>query len=85
MLKLQYFVFSTALVSNQKISCFSQNDSTRDTVNDSSQSHFCNILEFLMYKPSSFAYKEMSIVCFSDDQEWSIFSVLPVWLGYAAI
>jgi len=31
-----------------------------------------------MYKPSSFAHKEMRIVCFSDDQDWRKFSVLPV-------
>jgi len=46
---------------------FSQNDSTRVTVNDSSQSHFYKISEFLMGKPSSFAHKEMRIFCFSDD------------------
>ena len=40
---------------------FSQNDSTRVTVNDSSQSHFSKIAEFLVNKPSSFAHKEMSI------------------------
>jgi len=34
---------------------------------DSSQSHFYKISEFLMDKPSSFAYKEMRIFCFSDD------------------
>jgi len=57
---------------------FSQNDSTRVTVNDSSQIHFYNIFEFLMDKPSAFAHKEMSILCFSDDQDWRKFSVLPV-------
>jgi len=31
-----------------------------------------------MAKPSSFAHKEMSIFCFSDHQDWSKFSVLPV-------
>jgi len=31
-----------------------------------------------MEKPSSFAYKEMSILYFSDDQDWRKFSVLPV-------
>jgi len=31
-----------------------------------------------MNKPSSFAHKEMSILCFSDDQFWRKFSVLPV-------
>jgi len=39
---------------------------------------FYNIFEFLMEKPSSFAHKEMSILCFSDDQNWRKFSVLPV-------
>jgi len=37
---------------------FSQNDSTRVTVNDSSQSHFYKISEFLMYKPSSLHTKK---------------------------
>jgi len=54
---------------------FSQNDSPRVTVNDSRQSHFYNISEFLMDKPSSFARNEMSISCFSDDQNWRNFSV----------
>jgi len=40
---------------------FSQSDSTRITVNDSSQSYFYNISEFLIDKPSSFAHKEMRI------------------------
>jgi len=31
-----------------------------------------------MDKPSSFAPKEMSILCFSDDQDWRKFSVLLV-------
>jgi len=57
---------------------FSQNDSTRVTVVDSSQSHFCNIFEILMNKSSSFAHKEMNILYFSDDQDWRKFSVLPV-------
>jgi len=57
---------------------FSQNDSTRVTVNHSSQSHFYKISEFLMDKPSSFAHKEMRIFCFSDDQDWGKFSVLTV-------
>ena len=39
---------------------FSQNDSTRVTIDHSSQSHFHKILELLMDKPSSFALKEMS-------------------------
>jgi len=42
---------------------------------DSSQSHFYKIFEFLMDKPSSFARKDMSIFCFSDDQDWRKFSV----------
>jgi len=31
-----------------------------------------------MEKPSSFTHKEMNFFCFSDDQEWGKFSVLPV-------
>jgi len=31
-----------------------------------------------MDKPASCALKEMSIICFSDDQDWRKFSVLPV-------
>jgi len=31
-----------------------------------------------MDKPSSFANKEMSIFCFSDDQDWCKFIVLTV-------
>ena len=62
---------------------FSQNDSTRVTFFtkwlDSNHSQwletrvrviFCKTSEFLIYKPSSFAHKEMSICCFSDDQDW---------------
>jgi len=45
---------------------------------DSSQSQFYKISEFLMDKPSSFAHKEMRIICFSDDQDWGKFSVLTV-------
>jgi len=37
-----------------------------------------------MDKPSSFAHKEMSIFCFSDDQDWRKLSVLPVWSCYGA-
>jgi len=48
------------------------------TVNDSSQSHFYKIDEFLMDKPSSFAHKQMRIFCFSDDQDWGKVSVLSV-------
>jgi len=51
---------------------------------DSSQSHFYKISEFLVDKPSSFAHKEMSICCISDDQDWRKYSVLPVWLCCAA-
>jgi len=36
-----------------------------------------------MDKPTSFAHKKMSIFCFSDDQDWRKFSVLPVWSCYA--
>jgi len=57
---------------------FSQNDSTRDTDNDSIQSHFYKISEFLIDKPTSCELKDMSIFCFSDDQDWRKFSVLPV-------
>jgi len=31
-----------------------------------------------MVKPASFAHKEMSIFCFSDDQDWRKYFVLPV-------
>jgi len=57
---------------------FSENDSTRVTVNDSSQSHFYNIFEFLVDKPNSFVHKEMSILYVSDEQDLRKFSVLPV-------
>ena len=43
-----------------------------------SQSHFYKISEFLIDKPTSCALKEKSILCFSDDQDWRKFSVLPV-------
>jgi len=36
---------------------------------DSTQSQFYKISEFLIGKPTSFAYKDMSIFCFSDDQD----------------
>jgi len=66
---------------------FSQNDSTRlesrSVTRDASQSHFYKISEFLMDKSTSFAHKEMSIFCFSDDQDWRKFSVLSVWSCYA--
>jgi len=63
---------------------FSQNDSTRVTVNDSSQSLFYKISEFLIDKPTSCALlKEMSIFCFSDDQALRKFSDLLVWSFYA--
>jgi len=42
------------------------------------KSHFHKISEFLMDKSSSFAHKELSFSCFSDDQDWRNFSVLPV-------
>jgi len=45
---------------------------------DSSQSPFYKTSEFLMGKSSSFAHKEISIFCFSDNQGWQKFSVLPV-------
>jgi len=61
---------------------FSQNDWTRLEsqlmTRDSSQSHFYKISEFLMDKSDWFAQKEMSIFCFSDNQDWRKFSVLPV-------
>jgi len=37
-----------------------------------------------MDKPSSFAHKEISILCFSDDRDWLKFSILPVELCYTA-
>jgi len=43
-----------------------------------SQSHFYKISEPLMDKPSLFAHKEMSIFCFSDNQDWRKFFVLTV-------
>jgi len=61
---------------------FSQNDSTllesQSMTRDSSQSHFYKISEFLIDKLTSCALKEMCIFCFSDDQDWRKFSVLPV-------
>jgi len=45
---------------------------------DSSRSHFYKISQFLMDKSISFAHKEISIFCFSDDQDWGKFSVMPV-------
>jgi len=61
---------------------FSQNDSNRlesqSMTRDSSQCHFYKISEILMDKLTSFAYKEMRIFCFSDDQHWGKFSVLTV-------
>ena len=59
-----------------------QNDSIRlesqSITRDSSQSHFYKLSEFLIDKPTSFVHKEMSIFCFSDDQDWRKFSVLSV-------
>jgi len=46
------------------VSRFSQNDSTRVAVNDSSESHFFKIFEFLVDKPTSCALKEMNIFLF---------------------
>ena len=43
-----------------------------------SQSHFYKISEFLIDKATSCALKEMSIFCFSNDQDWHKFSVLSV-------
>jgi len=40
-----------------------------------SQSPFYEISEFLMDNSRSFAHKEISIFCFSDDQSWRKFSV----------
>jgi len=37
-----------------------------------------------MDQPSSFAQKETSIFCFSDDQDLRKSSVLPLWSCYAA-
>ena len=50
---------------------------------DSSQGHIYKISEFLMDKPTLFAHKEMSIFCFSDDQDWRKLNVLPVYSFYA--
>jgi len=59
-----------------------QNDSIRlesqSITRDSSQSHFYKLSEFLIDKPTSFVHKEMSIFCFSDDQDWRKFYVLSV-------
>jgi len=38
-----------------------------------------------MDKPTSFAHKEMSTFCFSDDQDWRKFSVLRVQSFYATL
>jgi len=56
---------------------FPQNDSTRVTVNDSrlESESILQISEFLIDKPTSCALKEMSIFCFSDDQDWRKLSV----------
>ena len=43
---------------------------SQSVTRDSSQSHFYNVSEFLIDKPTSCALKEMSIFCFSDDQDW---------------
>jgi len=45
---------------------------------DASQNHLYKISEPRMDKSSSLAHKEMSIFCFSDDQDWRKFSVLTV-------
>ena len=44
---------------------------------DSIQSDFHKISKPLIDKPSSFANKEMSFFCFSDDHYWRQFAVLP--------
>jgi len=62
---------------------FSQNDATRVTINDSSQSHFCKISEPLVDKPSMFAYKEMIIFWSSNDLNWCKISVLAFKSCYA--
>jgi len=49
---------------------FSQNESIWVTVNDSSQSNFYNIFEFLMDKPSSFAHKK-----------WAFFASMMIKIG----
>jgi len=41
-------------------------------------SHFCKLSKYLIGKPSSFAHKETSLYCFSDDQHWCKLSVLTV-------
>jgi len=51
---------------------------SQSVTQDTSQSHFYKISEFLIDKPTSCALKEISIFCFSDDQDWRKFSVLPV-------
>jgi len=43
---------------------------------DRSQSYFYKIYEPLMDKPSLFAHDEMSIFCFSNDENWGKYSVL---------
>jgi len=59
---------------------FSQNDSTRVTINNSrlESESFLQNLWVPDGQPSSFTHKEMSIFCCSDDQDWRKFYVLPV-------
>jgi len=55
---------------------------SQSMIRDSSQSHSHKISEFLMDKPSSFAIKEISNFCISDDEDWRKFSALPVLSCY---
>jgi len=62
---------------------FLPNDSNRiesqSMCPDLSQCHFYKISKNLIDKASSLAHKEMSFLCFSDDQYWRKFSVLTVF------
>jgi len=49
---------------------FLPNESTRVTINDSSQSHCYLISKHVIDKPSWFAHKIINFFCFSDDQFW---------------
>jgi len=55
-----------------RVTIFGESDSTGVTVNDSKleSESFLQTSEFQIDKPTSCALKEMSIFCFSDDQDW---------------
>jgi len=85
-LKSRFLVTRTRLESSWEkqwldstgVTFFAEWVESQSMTRDSSRSHFYKISEFLMDKASSFAHKEISIFCFSDDHDWRKFSVLPV-------